>query len=343
LRQQQDKLQQTNEELEEKANLLAKQNLEVERKNQEIERASRALQEKAEQLALTSKYKSEFLANMSHELRTPLNSMLILAKLLAESEENLTDKEREFARTIHSSGSDLLELINEILDMSKIESGMMEVEVGRVLFYDLSEYMERAFRQVANDKGLDFGVYVDSALSQGIYTDQRRLQQVLKNLVSNAFKFTEKGRVSINISPVGDGWSSDHQTLNSAESVVAFSVIDTGIGISSDKHKIIFESFQQADGTITRKYGGTGLGLSISREIATLLGGEIRLDSTVGEGSTFTLYLPATYMPDMNKRRRHASAQVAGETLPHAREPEMEVSLIMENAVDDDRSEIEPG
>jgi len=345
LRQQQDKLQQTNEELEEKANLLAKQNLEVERKNQEIERASRALQEKAEQLALTSKYKSEFLANMSHELRTPLNSMLILAKLLAESEENLTDKQREFARTIHSSGSDLLELINEILDMAKIESGMMEVEVGRVLFDDLSQYMERTFRQVAHDKGLDFGIYVDSSLSQGMYTDQRRLQQVLKNLLSNAFKFTEEGRVSINISPVGDGWSSDHQILNSAESVVAFSVIDTGIGISPDKHKIVFEPFQQADGTVTRKYGGTGLGLSISREIATLLGGEIRLDSTVGAGSTFTLYLPATYTPDMNKkqRRSHASAQVPDQSVAQAREPEIEVSLIIENAVDDDRSNIEPG
>ena len=325
LRQQQDELQLTNEELEEKANLLAKQNLEVERKNQEIERASRALQEKAEQLALTSKYKSEFLANMSHELRTPLNSMLILAKLLAESEENLTDKQHEFARTIYSSGSDLLELINEILDLSKIESGMMEVEIGRVEFNDLWAYMERSFRQVAHDKGLEFTTHVDPTLSEGMYTDQRRLQQVLKNLLSNAFKFTEKGRVSLNISPATTGWSADNQALNKAECVVAFSVIDTGIGIAPDKHKIIFESFQQADGTITRKYGGTGLGLSISREIATLLGGEIRLDSTVGEGSTFTLYLPATYMPDMNKRRRsHASAQVAGETLPQGREPEME-------------------
>ena len=201
LRQQQDELQQTNEELEEKANLLAKQNLEVERKNQEIERASRALQEKAEQLALTSKYKSEFLANMSHELRTPLNSMLILAKLLAEGEENLTDKQREFARTIYSSGSDLLELINEILDLSKIESGMMEVELGRVMFNDLAEYVERTFRQVAHDKGLEFSIHADPALPHGVYTDQRRLQQVLKNLLSNAFKFTERGRVSINMTP----------------------------------------------------------------------------------------------------------------------------------------------
>src|SRR2546422_7613565 len=228
LRQQQDELQLTNEEMEEKANLLAKQNLEVERKNQEIERASRALQEKAEQLALTSKYKSEFLANMSHELRTPLNSMLILAKLLAESEENLTDKQHEFARTIYSSGSDLLELINEILDLSKIESGMMEVEVGRVMFNDLSQHMERTFRQVAHDKGLEFAAQVDPRLTQGMYTDQRRLQQVLKNLLSNAFKFTERGRVSITINPVSSGWNADNQTLNNAESVVAFSVIDTG-------------------------------------------------------------------------------------------------------------------
>jgi HAMP domain-containing protein/CheY-like chemotaxis protein/signal transduction histidine kinase len=343
LRQQQDELQQTNEELEEKANLLAKQNLEVERKNQEIERASRALQEKAEQLEITSKYKSEFLANMSHELRTPLNSMLILAKLLGETEENLTDKQREFARTIYSSGSDLLELINEILDLSKIESGMMEVEVGRVLFNDLADYMERTFRQVAHDRGLDFGIHLDPALPQGVYTDQRRLQQVLKNLLSNAFKFTDKGRVSINISPAASGWSSENHALDSAESVVAFSVVDTGIGISPEKHKIIFEAFQQADGTITRKYGGTGLGLSISREIATLLGGEIRLHSMVGEGSIFTLYLPATFAPDLSRRRRHSSAQVADDTAIQTREPEVEVSLIIENAVDDDRSNLAPG
>jgi CheY-like chemotaxis protein len=345
LRQQQDELQQTNEELEEKANLLAKQNLEVERKNQEIERASRALQEKAEQLALTSKYKSEFLANMSHELRTPLNSMLILAKLLAESEENLTDKQREFARTIYSSGSDLLELINEILDLSKIESGMMEAEVGRVLFNDLSEYMERTFRQVAHDKNLDFNIYLDPRLPhQGIFTDQRRLQQVLKNLLANAFKFTEKGRVSINITPAASGWSLENHALNEAESVVAFSVVDTGIGISPDKHKIIFEAFQQADGTITRKYGGTGLGLSISREIAALLGGELKLESTVNEGSNFTLFVPATYTPDTNKRRRlQPRAQIVEEPAIQERETEPEVSLIIDSGIDDDRLNIQNG
>src|SRR5207237_1854658 len=219
---------------------------------------------------------------------------------------------------------------------TKSESRSMEVEVVRFMFNDLSQYMERTFRQVAHDRGLEFDVRVDPKLAQGIYTDQRRLQQVLKNLLSNAFKFTEKGRVSINISPAKSGWSSDNQVLDNAESVVAFSVADTGIGISPEKHRIIFEAFQQADGTITRKYGGTGLGLSISREIATLLGGEIRLHSMAGEGSRFTLYVPATYTPDMmsKRRRMHASAQVTDETATQAREPQLEVSLIMENAVD---------
>jgi len=339
LRQQQDELQQTNEELEEKANLLAKQNLEVERKNQEIERASHALQEKAEQLAITSKYKSEFLANMSHELRTPLNSMLILAKLLAEGED-LTDKQKEFARTIYSSGSDLLELINEILDLSKIEAGMMEVELGRVMFNDLCAYVERSFRQVAHDKGLEFSIHADTALPPGIYTDQRRLQQVLKNLLSNAFKFTDRGKVSIGVFPAKDGWNPDNKTLNDAELVIAFSVKDTGIGIAPEKHRIIFEEFQQADGTITRKYGGTGLGLSISRQIATLLGGEIRLDSTVGEGSTFTLYLPLSFEPDV-RRRPHATAHVEHLAIS-MKETESE-PLVVESVLDDDRNKMEPG
>jgi HAMP domain-containing protein/signal transduction histidine kinase/DNA-binding response OmpR family regulator len=342
LRQQQDELQQTNEELEEKANLLAKQNLEVERKNKEIEQASRALQEKAEQLALTSKYKSEFLANMSHELRTPLNSMLILAKLLAEAEENLNNKQREFARTIYSSGSDLLELINEILDLCKIESGMMEVEIGRVLFSDLAEYVERTFRQVAHDKGLSFDIAQNVPVPKSVYTDQRRLQQVLKNLLSNAFKFTESGGVTIEMGVARDGWTPDHPILGKAESVIAFAVRDTGIGISPDKHRIIFEAFQQADGTTSRKYGGTGLGLSISRELATLLGGEIRLQSVPGAGSTFTLYLPSTYTPDTNssKKVRHSSAVVQGVEEPPI---EIQTSMVVENVVDDDRENIQPG
>ncbi len=342
LRQQQDELQQTNEELEEKANLLVKQNLEVERKNQEIERASRALQEKAEQLTLTSKYKSEFMANMSHELRTPLNSMLILAKLLAETEENLNEKQREFARTIYSSGSDLLELINEILDLSKIESGMMEVEIDCVTFKDLAEYVERTFSQIAHDKRLEFSIRQDAGLPPGIYTDQRRLQQVLKNLLSNAFKFTEKGGVTVQISPAGAGWSHDHPVLSKAETVIAFSVTDTGIGISPEKHKIIFEAFQQADGTTNRRFGGTGLGLSISREIATLLGGEIRLHSELGAGSTFTLYVPATYAPDMTQARRLQQPSVIVEDAT-SDPKDSEVSLIIENVVDDDRAAIQSG
>jgi HAMP domain-containing protein/CheY-like chemotaxis protein/signal transduction histidine kinase len=341
LRQQQDELQQTNEELEEKANLLAKQNLEVERKNQEIEKASRDLKEKAEQLLVTTKYKSEFLANMSHELRTPLNSMLILAKLLSDGEDNLTEKQREFARTIYSSGSDLLELINEILDLSKIEAGMMDVELGRVVFTDLADYVERTFRQVAHDKNLDFSIHADEGLPNGIYTDQRRLQQVLKNLLSNAFKFTERGRVAITITPAKNGWNKDHPILANAEGVIAFSVKDTGIGIAPDKHRIIFEAFQQADGTITRRYGGTGLGLSISREIATLLGGEIQLDSVVGEGSTFTLYLPSAYTPDVKRRRLHASTPV--QEVPVASHDVESEALIIDNAVDDDRGDIERG
>jgi len=343
LRQQQDELQQTNEELEEKANLLAKQNLEVERKNQEIERASQALQEKAEQLALTSKYKSEFFANMSHELRTPLNSMLILAKLLSDNEANLTEKQREFARTIYTSGSDLLELINEILDLSKVESGMMEVELGRVLFNDLSEYVERTFRQVAYDKGLEFSIYMDPALPMGIYTDQRRLQQILKNLLANAFKFTEHGRVAINVFPAKDGWDAYNKVLSHAELVVAFSVTDTGIGISPDKHGIIFEAFQQADGTITRKYGGTGLGLSISRDIAALLGGEMHLDSTAGEGSTFTLYLPVSYKPDVRRRRVHSIGQSLEPQVSFVPTTSSPLTVTIDNTVDDDRGKIEPG
>src|SRR5262245_14815483 len=340
LRQQQDALQQTNEELEEKANLLAKQNLEVERKNQEIERASLALHEKAEQLTITSQYKSEFLANMSHELRTPLNSMLILARLLAEGED-LTVKQREFARTIYSSGYDLLELINEILDVTKIESGMMEVEVGRMMFNDLCDYVERTFRQVAHDKGLEFAIHADPALPPAIYTDQRRLQQILKNLLSNAFKFTERGSVSIRIYPARGGWNLDNRILNNAELVVGFSVRDTGIGIAPDKHRIIFEAFQQADGTVTRRYGGTGLGLSISRDIASLLGGEIQLDSVVGEGSLFTLYLPLAFAADLKQGRHHATAHPEELLVPAGGiEPE---PLVMQSVPDDDRSNLEPG
>jgi signal transduction histidine kinase/HAMP domain-containing protein/DNA-binding response OmpR family regulator len=290
-------LQNTNAELEEKAQLLAEQKTEVETKNREVEQAKAALEEKAEQLALTSKYKSEFLANMSHELRTPLNNLLILAQMLAENaEKNLVPKQVKYAETIHSSGTDLLALINDILDLSKIESGKMDVEVGSVRFLDLRDYCSRTFRHVADGKSLEFAIDLDENLPpETIHTDAKRLQQVLKNLLSNALKFTERGSVRLHIERASSGWSLSHAVLSRAKHVIAFSVTDTGIGIPQDKQRIIFEAFQQADGTTSRKYGGTGLGLSISRELARLLGGEIRLQSAPGVGSTFTLYLPQVY------------------------------------------------
>ncbi|MDX1530559.1 MAG: response regulator, partial [Rhodothermales bacterium] len=303
LKKQQEELQQTNVELQEKARLLAEQKTEVERKNREIEQARKAIEEKAEQLALTSKYKSEFLANMSHELRTPLNSMLILSRMLAENDNGgLSQKQVEYAETIHSSGSDLLGLINEILDLSKIESGAMAVEVEPLAFEDVADDMERTFREIANEKNLAFHLDLDPDLPAAIETDEKRLQQVLRNLLSNAFKFTHEGSVTLRIAPAR-GVDFQTEGLRSADRVVGFSVIDTGVGISPEKHKVIFEAFQQADGAVNRTYGGTGLGLSISREIARLLGGEIHLESTLGEGSTFTLYLPGTYAPTSLARR----------------------------------------
>ncbi len=300
LKNQQEELQQTNEELEERSELLQVQKAEVERKNREIEQAKVALEERAQQLALSSKYKSEFLANMSHELRTPLNSLLILAKLLSDNlEGNLDDKQVEFARTIYSSGSDLLSLINDILDLSKIESGTMAVDVDEYPLSHMRDFVERTFKQVAADKGLAFNVELADGLPQAIYTDPRRLQQVLKNLLANAFKFTHQGRVALAVEIASSGWTPDNKSLNGADVVLAFAVIDTGIGIAPNKQKIIFEAFQQADGTTSRKYGGTGLGLSISREIARLLGGEICVVSTPGKGSTFTLYLPHAFLPNL--------------------------------------------
>ncbi len=298
LKSQQEELRQTNEELQEKAALLARQKAEVEANNREVEEARAEMEEKAEQLALTSKYKSEFLANMSHELRTPLNSMLILSRQLAEnSDENLSTKQVQFAETIHSSGSDLLSLINDILDLSKIESGMMGIEVSDVSIDDITEQLERNFHQVAQDKNLAFFIERSDDLPQDVLTDDKRLQQILMNLLSNSFKFTEQGNVllKIAVAPKGERYFLD--SLNRAEQVIAFSVRDTGIGIPIEKQRIIFEAFQQADGTTSRKYGGTGLGLSISREIARLLGGEIRVTSVPGEGSVFTLYLPHSYVP----------------------------------------------
>jgi HAMP domain-containing protein/CheY-like chemotaxis protein/signal transduction histidine kinase len=295
LQAQQKELQQTNEQLEQKAQQLAERNVEVERKNQEIEQARRALEDKATELALTSKYKSEFLANMSHELRTPLNSILILGQQLSENPDgNLLPKQVDFARTIHGAGTDLLNLISDILDLSKIESGTVTVDAQEVLLGNLIEATARPFRHEADNRQLAFDVEIDPNLGRTITTDSKRLQQVLKNLLSNAFKFTEQGNVQLKVSAAVGGWSPDHMLLNQS-AVVAFEVADSGIGIPLEKQRIIFEAFQQADASTSRKYGGTGLGLAISRELANLLGGEIQLRSTPGKGSTFTLYLPLKY------------------------------------------------
>jgi signal transduction histidine kinase len=289
-------LQRTNAELEDKARLLTEQSSDLEIKNREIELARLGLEEKAEQLALSSQYKSEFLANMSHELRTPLNSLLILAKLLADNpESNLTDKQIEFARTIHSAGSDLLSLINDILDLSKVEAGKMDVHPAPIVLADVCDYVESAFGPLAEQQGLELVVDLDEGVLPAVVTDEQRLQQVLKNLLSNAMKFTERGSVSLKVHRAMPAAPFGVPTLDDAEQVVAFSVTDTGIGVPPDKLKLIFEAFQQADGTTSRKYGGTGLGLSISREIARLLGGAIAVESEAGRGSTFTLYVPATY------------------------------------------------
>ncbi|TGL27538.1 response regulator [Leptospira wolffii] len=298
LKEQREELQEKNDELEEKARLLARNNEEVERKNIEVEQARHSLEEKARQLALTSRYKSEFLANMSHELRTPLNNMLILSRLLYDEESaNLSSKQIEYARTIHSSGNDLLQLINDILDLSKIESGKMSVDLDSVLFRELAEYLDRSFRETARNKELEFRVFLGAELPRSMTTDLQRLQQILRNLLSNAFKFTHKGSVSLQIHRAKGGWSENHSILNHANSVVSFSVIDTGIGIPPEKQSLIFEAFRQADGSTSRKYGGTGLGLSISKEITRLLGGELKLESKSEEGSIFTLFLPMEYVP----------------------------------------------
>jgi HAMP domain-containing protein/CheY-like chemotaxis protein len=340
LKQQQEELQQSNEELEEKARLLQSQNAEVERKNTEVEDAKQLLEEKAKQLSLTSKYKSEFLANMSHELRTPLNSLLILAKLLADNPDgNLNDKQVDFAKTIHASGVDLLTLINDILDLSKIESGMMSLSLSDVPFEELRDLMERNFRQVAQDKDLQFDIDLAASLPRSLHTDPMRLQQILKNLLGNAFKFTERGGVTLTMEQTASGWSHGHETLDRAPAVVAFRVSDTGVGIAPEKQKIIFEAFQQADASTTRKFGGTGLGLSISREIARLLGGEIRVESEPGLGSTFTLYVPTSYVAP---RVGQAPSPVAQSVV--TQEAQTGVSVLqIEEQVPDDRDTIVPG
>ena len=342
LQTQQKELQQTNEQLAQKAQQLAEQNVEVERKNQEIEQARRALEDKAAELALTSKYKSEFLANMSHELRTPLNSILILGQQLSDNPEgNLSNKQVEFARTIHSAGTDLLNLITDILDLSKIESGTVTVEAEEVFFPNLLDMVARTFKHEAENRNLAFDVLVDARLGRSMVTDVKRLQQVLKNLLSNAFKFTSQGGVRLNVSSATNGWSASHPVLSQSAGVVAFEVSDTGIGIPTEKQRIVFEAFQQADASTSRKYGGTGLGLAISRELAGLLGGEIQLRSTPGLGSTFTLYLPLRYAGPTVAGRSDVESPASEETRARftvARQPERTVDVVL-----DDRESIHPG
>ena len=302
-----EELRRTNEELQDKAHLLVKQKEEVEAKNKEVEEARKSLEEKAEQLQLTSKYKSEFLANMSHELRTPLNSLLILAQQLYENQEgNLSEKQVRYAKTIHSCGDDLIQLINDILDLSKIESGYISTDFINVRFNEITSFVETTFKHVSESKNLKFNIEVDENLPDFLETDVQRLNQILKNLLSNSFKFTEKGSVKFRIYEAHHNWKIANPTLDAADRVVAFEIKDTGIGISKDKHKIIFESFQQAEGSTSRKYGGTGLGLSISRGLADLLGGSIELESEVGHGSTFTLFLPLDYNPNGPKKEKQS-------------------------------------
>jgi HAMP domain-containing protein/signal transduction histidine kinase len=338
LEQRQKALQASNAELEEKAELLARQNRDIEVKNTEIEEARQVLEERAEQLAVSMRYKSEFLANMSHELRTPLNSLLILAKLLADNAEgNLSPKQVEFAETIHGAGSDLLQLINDILDLSKVEAGKMDVSPTRIALVQLVDYVEATFRPLTAEKGLDLSVRVSPELPATLHTDEQRLLQVLRNLLSNAVKFTDSGSVELVIRPARDDvpHAIREQLLEAGSltdpeaALIAFSVTDTGIGIAASKMRVIFEAFKQADGTTSRKYGGTGLGLSISREIAQLLGGEIHAQSEPGRGSTFTLYLPLhpselpshghQQMPALEAGESAASAGASGE-LPEVTE-----------------------
>src|SRR5205814_6040002 len=303
-----EELRRANEELQDKAHLLVKQKEEVEGKNKEVEEARRSLEEKAEQLQLTCKYKSEFLANMSHELRTPLNSLLILAQQLYENHEgNLNDKQVRYAKTIHSCGDDLIQLINDILDLSKIESGYISTDFVNLRFHEITAFVQTTFRHISESKNLRFSIEMDEKLPDSLETDAQRLNQILKNLLSNAFKFTEKGDVKLRIYEANHNWKYGNPNLDTAKRVVAFEIKDTGIGIPRDKQSIIFEAFQQAEGSTSRKYGGTGLGLSISRGLADLLGGTIELESEVGKGSIFTLYLPIDYNPKLMKKDKQST------------------------------------
>ncbi|MFC5359312.1 HAMP domain-containing protein [Azospirillum himalayense] len=345
LQSQQEELKTTNERLEHQAASLRQSEELLMAQQEKLRQTNEALEEKAEQLSLTSKYKSQFLANMSHELRTPLNSLLILSKLLSDNgDHNLTPRQVEFARTINAAGSDLLNLINDILDLSKIESGTVTLEIGAVVLDDLRGHVERTFAQLAEEKGLRFDIDMTQPLPAAIQTDQKRLEQVLNNLLSNAFKFTETGGVTFRVGLASEGWSAAHPVLNAAEGVLAFTVVDTGIGIPENKQRIIFEAFQQADGTTSRKYGGTGLGLSISREIARLLGGEIRVQSESGAGSAFTLYVPMEFDIARYGDPAPKLAPFPTPTRPIVVPgPEERLALPQHHPVADDRERIRPG
>ncbi len=355
LKSQQEELRRTNDELQDKALLLVKQKDEVEAKNKEVEEARKSLEEKAEQLTLTSKYKSEFLANMSHELRTPLNSLLILAQQLYENAEgNLNDKQIRYAKTIHSCGDDLIQLINDILDLSKVESGFITANISPVRFTEIATFVETTFKPISEAKHLRFNIETDTNLPQFMETDLQRLNQILKNLLSNSFKFTEKGEVKLKIYQANKNWKPGYNaTLDASSKVVAFAISDTGIGIPHEKQNIIFEAFQQAEGSTSRKYGGTGLGLSISRGLAELLGGTIELESEPGQGSTFTLFLPVENVSEVSQKHiqdPEAYAQQLGEInslLNSIRKPvepaEQNLSLVNEmiNDSGDDRNNIQ--
>ena len=354
---QQEELRRTNDELQDKALLLVTQKEEVEGKNKEVEEARKSLEEKAEQLTLTSKYKSEFLANMSHELRTPLNSLLILAQQLYENAEgNLNEKQVRYARTIHSCGDDLIQLINDILDLSKIESGFITVNIASIRFQEVASFVESTFKHISEARHLRFTIEMDAQLPEFFETDLQRLNQILKNLLSNSFKFTEKGEVKLKIYEAPrNRKQSFSNNLDKVEKVVAFAISDTGIGIPAEKQNIIFEAFQQAEGSTSRKYGGTGLGLSISRGLADLLSGTIELESEPGKGSTFTLYLPMENVSGkISKRNDHIKAYEVMEKSPddmdslfnlirhtkEGRDPGLGLVNEMSNDTSDDRSTI---
>jgi HAMP domain-containing protein/signal transduction histidine kinase/DNA-binding response OmpR family regulator len=348
LKSQQEVLKNTNEELEEKAILLANQKEEVELKNQEVEEARKALEEKADQLTLTSKYKSEFLANMSHELRTPLNSLQILAnELISNRDGNLSEKQIQFAKTINSCGDDLIQLINDILDLSKIESGYISVDYSPIGFEEISRFVHSTFNPISEAKHLRFNIEMDDNLPELIETDSQRLNQILKNLLSNSFKFTEKGAVGLKIYKANSNWKTRNTSLDNAEMVIAFEISDTGIGISREKQNIIFEAFQQAEGSTSRKYGGTGLGLSISRGLSDLLGGSIELESETNVGSKFTLFLPHKFMHAseivMDATEIDAPIPKGGlKSLPSSTFNRSDIELFFVDEVGDDRTDIKP-